>query len=348
MRSQSSKPVSQIMDVDLNKPSCNSDSSGSAYANDDTMSILLSSSSRPPDIEVQFGNEPDPFEKCAYTTMPVYHLPYLVLVWQAMVRATLAVFVILTDNDTHDDTQSLMFMVGVMLSLLNMLLLSVLKTRKNNHLACVLSVFSSIESVLLVLFSSYALIVTIVLASAWVSIFVLSVNPALVVYRCVQRSTCCCKPPQIEDVAEQFVAIRNQQRQHWCIRQNYLYLRLIWYVFLSVCAEAGHLVYFWFLMHMFEAEPNLRKQRILLCCMNLKLLMTTYTRHMLFERRFSYVAMCSEFILFATTSTVVYCYTFLTLTLEQYLILHYTFWAALGLEILVNCAMFVVFSMHAI
>lgn len=346
LRSQSSKPLQQ---VDLNQPSCNSNSSSnnnsSTYAHENDVELVLSSSGHHLDYEVKFGNETDPYKDIAITSTPNFKLPFLVFVWQLMTRATIGVFVLINDTDKHQDTQPLMFMVTAMLTLLNMLLLSVLKDRKKHNVACAYAVFSAVESVVLVLFPDFLWLVLPILVGVWLLIFIVSINPFYMCYKwCKGKMQRRQQQHPIDDA--QFIYMH--RKQTWWSRQNFLYIRVIWFLFLSILCEACNLIYFWFLMHLFENETDLRKQRIILCCLNLKLLMTTYTRHMLFERKFSYLAMLSEFILFATTSTIVYCYTFLTLTQEQYLILHYTFWCALGLEILVNFIMFVAFSVHAL
>lgn len=337
-RSQSSKPLQQ---VDLNQTSC-SDSSNSSHSYSNDVELVLSSSGRKPDYEVKFCNdEPDP--RVAVAT-PKFKLPFLVFAWQFLARGTLCVFVLLNDLDKHQDTQSLMYMFAAMLTLLNMLLLSVLKSRKNSSVACVYAVLSSVESVVLVLFADFLWITLPALFGAWLLLLIASINPCYSCYICCKRK-CNRQQQQSTEADGQFIHLH--RKQTWWSRHNFLYPRIIWFLFLSILCEICNLVFFWFLMHEFLHVSDERKQRIIACCLNLKLLTSTYTRHMLFERKFSYLAMFSEFVLFATTTSIVYCLVFLALADQEQIILQYVFWIALGLEAFVNLVMFVKYSAHA-
>ena len=336
LRSASSKRALRDVDVD----GASNRSSLSDEGPDDIQVVLSSSSKRRPedvnsDLDGPLDFPKEHVEKEPVTQQP---LPALVFAWHFMTRATCCVFTMLNDITHTEDTRFVVFFLATTFALLNMLLLSILKPRKRNHVLCAFGVFSSVESCILVFLPDFLLYTLPSLLGAWLLLFFLSLNPcAMISARCKQKTT-----------LDNGFAYRRPTRKCWLTRNDYLYARMLWFLLLSIVSETSNVLYFWFLMQTFDQESDIRKQRIVLCCIQLKLLFTTYTRHMLFERRFSFMAMCSEFLLFATTCTVVYLNTFLQLTQDQYLVFRYTFWTALGLEILVNFIMFVRFSAHAI
>lgn len=325
-----------LKDVDVDGTSNHSDSNSRSSQNDVQMVLSSSSHHRPQEA----WNEDDDGQLERVVTPKQLQetrnpLPILVFAWHLMARATLGVFLILNDSDNHQDTSSLIFLAATTFSMLNILLLSVLKPRKHNYVSSAFAVYSSTEACVLVLFPDFVLYTLPVLIGAWMFLFLLSLNPCRPIYRWYYS----------RPLKNTFL-YRREVPVFCLLRHKYFYIRMFWALFLSIVSEASNLFYFWFLMHGLEHEVNERKQRIILCCINLKLLFTSYSRHMLFERKFSYLAMISEFFLFAITSSIVYVYTFLKLTNEQSLILKYTFWSALGLEIIVNFIMFARFSTH--
>lgn len=333
LRSASSKRALRDVDVDGQSNSAPDSDNGI----DDIQMVLSSSSHRRPEDEF---DGPLDFPKDDNPQQPplIQPLPALVFVWHFMTRATCCVFTILNDMNHAVDAQFVVFFVASIFALLNMMLLSILKPRKRINVLCVFGVYSSVESCVLIFWPEYLLYTLPGALGAWLLLFVLSLNPCAMFAR-----LCCRKNTQVDNN----FAYRRQTRKCLMARNNYLYARMLWFLLLSIVSETSNVFYFWFLMRTFDQESDLRKQHIILCCVQLKLLFTTYTRHMLFERRFSYIAMCSEFLLFSTTCTVVYLNTFLQLTQDQVLILRYIFWTALGLEILVNFFLFVRFSAHA-
>ena len=329
-----------LRDVDIDGPSNHSSTSG--HSKDDVQMVLSSSSNQRPQVVWEEDELPFDLEVHAPAAQePSAPLPLLVFAWHCIARATCGVFAILNDYEQPQDTRFMVFFLATMFALLNMLLLSMLKPRKLNNVLCAYAVFSSVESCVLVLLPDFLFYTLPSLLGAWLLLFLLSLNP------CAKIRSCCAQRTTARD---NHFAYRRPQPHPCCSLRpgSLLYLRVLWFLLLSIVCEAGNVVYFWFLMQTFDQEYDTRRQRIVLCCINLKLLFTTYTRHMLFERRFSYLAMCSEFSLFAITCAVIYLNAFLQITDEQYLILRYTFWTALGLEILVNFIMFVRFSAHAL
>ena len=326
--------VANLKDVDIDAPSVHSSDSGNFK--DDVQMVLSSSSHHPPQV---VWNEDDegpmsphvPVKRENYPKLPLH-----VFLWHFMTRATLSVFVILNDRDKHQDTPFLIFLVATLLSLLNMLLLCELKLQKHNHVACAFAMYGSLESCILVFLPDFLIYAIPGLFAAWVCLLGVSMNPCRPFYRWYTM-----RPNN-----NMFQYTRSEPPS-FLFRRQYTRLCMSWALVLSILTEGGNLVYFWFLMHSYEQETDARKQRIILCCIHLKLLFTTYARHMLFERKFSLMSVGSELILFATISCIVYAYAFFFLTEDQILILRYTFWSALGLEVLVNFIHFVRFSANA-
>ncbi len=326
--------IANLRDVDIDAPSVHSSDSGNFK--DDVQMVLSSSSHHPPQVVWNEDEEGPmsphvPMKREEYAKLPLH-----VFFWHFLCRATLSVFVILNDRDKHQDTPFLIFLVATLLSLLNMLLLCELKLQKHNHVACAFAMYSSLESCILVFLPDFLLYAIPALFGAWLCLLGLSMNPCRPIYRWYTMR-----------LHKNMFEYTRSEPPIFLFRHQYTRLCMFWALVLSILTEGSNLVYFWFLMHSYEHEQDGRKQRIILCCVHLKLLFTTYARHILFARKFSFISVGSELILFATISSIVYAYTFFTLTGVQILILRYTFWSALGLEVLVNFIHFVRFSANA-
>lgn len=282
-------------------------------------------------------------------------LPYAVLTWHFIMRGTIAIFILL--NNLRQYALTLILLAGILLSILHMLLLHVLKARRLNYLACVLNVFASLESVALLFYSDHLLHLASSLGGIWTLLFLTHVR-----FSC-SRSSCrcrCCRKPSHDtfddhiardfEPNEQYVVHHQQQPQRKSRNSQLchtIYVRIVWYVLLSMLNEFGNILYFWYLMQAFEQEIDAEKKHVFLFCINVKLLLTTYSRNMILNRPFSICSLITEFCLFCITSAVVYCYLFLQLNPETYLLLHYSFWVALALEIISNLISFLFFSIKS-
>ena len=268
----------------------------------------------------------------------------LIVIWQFMARGTLAVFVNLNDVEKHNNSQPMVFMVGISLMLLNMLLLHVFRAKHLRFLAYAYSAFSSLESIALMWFIENLLLTTVSIGGLWITFFLLVLNP----WKQCKRELSCCKPNDDTLLSMDEKRAYALKKKNWWKTKRCIYAQFLLVLFVSFVAECGRIAYFWFLMQCYEKEDDPQTKRIILCCIALKLLISSYIRHLLFDRRASACSILCEFALFALTMAVVYAYAFLTLSEEQILILHYSFWAALGLEIIISLSMFVYFSIRSL
>lgn len=317
-------------------------------------SIILSCSSPSlqvvePDSEPRDQHEHRKRESKATETT---HVSFIILIWHFIIRFTIGMFVLLNDREQHGHTKSIILLTGIIYGICHMLLLHVLKMIKRKQLACLLTTFASLESIGLLYFVDTLFITLCVSCGVWTMLFLLHVNLRCPTCKRQQNSKNQLVHVEEDNVAQDYeYAYRKQdttKRRKWFSAKAKLYAKIVWYVFLSMASETGNVFYFWYIMQLFEQEQDAEKQRAILFCINVKLLLTTYSRNMLLDRRFSICVFLGELTLFCATSAIVYCYLFLQLDKDSLTILHYGFWGALCCQILTNLIAFLQLSIQTI